>query len=107
MGVRHRPYSACSCELAGALGGRQEGVPDRGASGLCEGGLALGAHPPPTPRPWRKQSGSTAHMLWVRTCRRGDPALAPLLACPAGLCVPWGWQEVAGGRAPAAIVRSG
>ena len=59
--------------------------------------LGVGAHPPPAARPWGRQLGSPAHMLWVRVCGCGDPALALWLACPAGRCVPRGWREVARG----------
>ena len=45
------------------------------------------------------QSGSAAHMLWVRVCRRGDRAVAPWLAYPALHGVPWGWGEAAWGGA--------
>ena len=45
-------------------------------------------------------------MLWVRMCRRVDPALALWLACPARRCMPRGWWEVARGwGAPLAVVR--
>ena len=102
MGARHQPLIASWCC---ALWGWQEGILGGGASCPCGGRPVLGAQPPPAARPWGRQSWSTAHMLSVRLCRRGDPALAPWLACPAEHCGLGGWQEDAREGAPLAVVR--
>ena len=68
-----------------------------GAWRLLKGHLGLGAHNPPTVRPWGRQLGPAAHILWVHLCRYGDLALAPWLACPPGRCVPWGLRDDARG----------
>ena len=58
--------------------------PGREASRPHEDRPGLGFLPLPAARPWGRQAGSAAHMLWARVSRRGDPAhwrygLHPLL----------------------------
>ena len=78
---------SCPC----ALWGWRKGVPGGGAFRRCEGRLSSGAPPPPAARPPGGLSGSAAHVLWVRVCGCGGPALAPWFAYPVGGCVPRGW----------------
>ena len=59
-----------------------------------------GAPPPPTARPPGVLSGSATHVLWVRLCGCGGPALAPWLTCPVGGCAPRGWRGASGFRRP-------
>ena len=53
-----------------ALGGWQGGVPGRGAPRLCEGRLALVAHPTPAACLWGRQSGSAAHQRILAACAK-------------------------------------
>ena len=103
--VRPRGPSTGStaCALAGrrcALWGWQKGVPGGVACRRCEGRLRSGAPPPPTARPPGGLSGSATHVLWVRVCGCGGPALAAWLPCPVGGRAPRGWRGASGFRRP-------
>ena len=93
--------STCStaCALASrrcALWKWREGIPAGSSSCRCEGRLRSDTCPPPAARPRGRQAGSAAHVLWVRLCVRGGPALSLWRACPAG-CAPRGWRDVISG----------
>ena len=60
------------------------GVPGGGAFRRCEGRLWSGAAPPPAARPPGGLLGSAIHLLWVRVCGCGGPAVSPWLACLVG-----------------------
>ena len=65
-------------------GGCGRASPGGGAFHRCEGRLRSGAPPPLTGRPLGGLFGSTTHVLWVRMCGCGGPALFPWPACPVG-----------------------
>ena len=90
--------TACALASRGcALWGWRDGVLGVGALRRCEGRLRSGARRPPAARPQGGLSGSAAHLLWARVCRRAGPALSLWLACPAWGCVPRGWWEAVPG----------
>ena len=59
--------ASCRC----ALWGWREGVTAGAALRRCEKRLSSGTLPPPAARPLSGLSGSAAHVLWARVCRRG------------------------------------
>ena len=64
-------------------GGGRRAFPGGGALRRCGGRLSSGALPPPAACPLGGLLGSATHLLWVRACRRGGPALSLWLASPA------------------------
>ena len=89
-----------------ALWGWQEGIPRGGAPRRCEGRLGSSALPPPAARPWGRQAGSAAQLLWASVWGCGDPAVAPWRARPVGCRMPRGWRGVSpGGGGPLTVVR--
>ena len=84
VGVQHQLHSVCPCDRPCAPWGWRKGAPWGGAFRHCPGRLGSGAPPPPAARPLGGLLGSAAHVLWVRVCGCGGPALSPWLACPVG-----------------------
>ena len=78
-------------------GGGVPGGPRGGALRRCEGRLSSGTLRPPSARPRGGLSGSATHVLWMRVCGCGGPALSLWLARRGGGCVPRGWREVVPG----------
>ena len=83
VGAKHRSRSMRPCgALLHAVGWRK-GVLLGGAFCRCEGRLSSGLPPPGCP-PSGQAVGSAAHVLLVRVCGCGGPALSAWLACPVG-----------------------
>ena len=80
---------------AGVVHCRGGGRVSRGGGAFClpEGRPSSGAPPPPAARPLGRLLGSATHMLWVRVCGCGGPALSPWLACPVGAACRGGGGE--------------
>ena len=85
VGAQHRPYSVRPCRPSLCPLEVAEGRPRRAAFRRCGGRLSSGAPPPPAARPLGGPSGSATHVLWVRVCGCGGPALSPWVASPWGL----------------------
>ena len=97
-----------ACVLASrrdALWGWRDGVPGGGDLRPCEELLRPRARPTPAARPQGGLSWSATHLLRVRVCGRGGPALSLWPAFPTGGCMPRGWWEAVPGGWLSTVVR--
>ena len=83
VGTRHRPRSACSCELAWRAVAAARACPGGGVPCLGERRPGSGALPARPPVLWGVRLGPTTHWPLVRGARAWGPVIRPTARTPA------------------------